>query len=96
MNKSVSVIAFISSNVDSIEVVEKSLRNAVRNVQHEPGCEVYKLHKNSNNTSQFILYEVWSSQELLEKHSKADNFVRLSNELIGKAELNIVFMNDFD
>ncbi|EQC0056996.1 putative quinol monooxygenase [Klebsiella oxytoca] len=96
MNKSVSVIAFISSNADSIEIVETSLRNAVRNIQNEPGCEVYKLHINSDNTSQFILYEVWSSRELLEKHSKADSFVRLSNELSGKAELSVVFMDDCD
>ncbi len=93
MNKSVCVIAFISSSADSLEVVGKSLRNAVHDVQNEPGCEVYKLHVNSDDASQFILYEVWSSRAFLEKHSKAAAFTRLLDELNGKAELSITFMD---
>jgi quinol monooxygenase YgiN len=62
------------------------LRNVLKSMleptHREPGCIVYNLHEQVAGTEiTFSFYEVWRSQQDLDRHMKTDHVRRLTDRL---------------
>ncbi|MDR2463924.1 MAG: antibiotic biosynthesis monooxygenase [Verrucomicrobiales bacterium] len=67
----VTVFAKITAKKECVSQVLAELKNLVALVQKEPGCVAYKAHQNLRQPELFHFYEVWASQESLDRHAKA-------------------------
>jgi len=89
MSDAIPVVATIPAHAGSREKVAQALQTAERDVQGEPGCELYELHLNRENDHQFVMIERWASMQMLEQHSQAAPFKALVNAIDGVAELHV-------
>jgi quinol monooxygenase YgiN len=88
--KEVTVFATITANKESVAQVLAELKVLVAAVQQEPGCLAYKLHQNLRQPELFHFYEIWGSQELLDRHAVAPAltaFKQKTNELLATSEV---------
>ncbi|QHM75050.1 hypothetical protein C7M52_00997 [Mixta theicola] len=89
MSEAITIVATIIAKSGEADTVEQALRNAVRDVQGEPGCEQYTLHKDLDKPGQFVMVERWGSEAQLQQHSAAPAFLRLVEEIKGRADLEV-------
>ncbi|WP_130835802.1 putative quinol monooxygenase [[Erwinia] mediterraneensis] len=89
MNSTITVVAYINANAGHEKDVEQALKTAVQQVQSEPGCEQYVLHKNLDDAGQFVMIERWHSSEMLDQHNQAEPLQQLLRALEGKATLSV-------
>lgn len=94
MSNAVTVVASINANAGYENEVEEALREAVRQVQSEPGCEQYVLHRNLEATGQFVMIERWQSSEMLEQHNQAEPLKQLLRAIEGKSTLSVQKMTE--
>lgn len=55
----------------------KQLHAMVQPTLKEPGCMVYELHRDPEDTSKFMFYEKFSSQAALDHHLATEHFKHL-------------------
>ena len=67
MSKHHTVIVILEAKQGKEKELESALQAVVQPSRSEQTCLEYRLHKNKDNASQFILYEIWES---LEKHQE--------------------------
>lgn len=87
MSKHHTVIVILEAKQGKEIELETALQGVVQHSLSEKTCLEYRLHKNKNNASQFILYEIWESekkhQEQFEK-PYIKTFVEKLKDLIEK------------
>lgn len=90
MQDKITVVATITAHSGAREKVADALKTVERDVQGEPGCELYQLHLNRENDSQFVMIERWQSAKMLEQHAQGAPFKALVAALEGIADLQVV------
>lgn len=64
----VTVVAKIKARSDAVDRVKTALLKLVDPTLEEAGCLNYDLHQDRNDTTVFIFYENWISEEHLDQH----------------------------
>lgn len=63
MSKQHTVIVILEAKHGKEKELEQALQAVVAPSRSEKACIEYRLHKNKENSAQFILYEIWETQE---------------------------------
>lgn len=63
-----TIVANIVANPDSIELVKSELLKLIPITRAEEGCINYDLHQDNENPAHFVFYENWASRELWQTH----------------------------
>lgn len=79
----VVVVATITPREGKADEVEAALREAVREVHTEPGCQLYALHRRPRQDAGFVMIEKWDSAHALDAHSKGQALTALTQRLDG-------------
>jgi len=56
--------------------LETLLRELLRSTRLEPGCVAYEVHRSSDESNVFMLYERFKDQGSLDAHLQSDHFQR--------------------
>ena len=65
---SVTIIATVTARPETCEELATLLAAQVGPTRAEPGCITYDLHVDPADSSTFVFYEVWRSQDDLDAH----------------------------
>ncbi len=52
------------------EYVKNYLNEIMEKSQHDEGCIIYNIHQSTQNPLEFMVYMLWKSQSLFEKHNE--------------------------
>ena len=72
----ISAVAKIKAKKDFVNTVLKELLTLVEPTRKEKGCISYDLHRDNDDDSVFVFYEVWKNSDCLAKHIKSKHFVK--------------------
>ena len=64
----VVVVATLTVKPESVVAVREILTGAAKDVQDEPGCQLYSLHESGDT---FVFVEQWADEEALKTHRTA-------------------------
>ena len=70
-----SIVARLKAREDALDIVKGELLKLVAPTRKEEGCIVYTHHRDDDNPSVFVFYEIWESEEHLVKHTRGDHFI---------------------
>ena len=70
----VTVVAKVVANPDSIESVKSELLKLIAPTRKEYGCIEYRLHQDHADPAVFIFYENWENLACLEQHMNSAHF----------------------
>ena len=79
MTTALTLIATINALPGHAEAVAAGLQRLVTATCAEPGCLQYALHRNKENSHQFVMIEQWRDAEALNQHRTAPHFVHFTN-----------------
>lgn len=68
---SLTIVANIQANADTIELVKAELRKLIEITRSENGCIQYDLHQDNDDPAHFMFHENWESRELWQIHMSA-------------------------
>lgn len=74
----VTLLAKVTTTAESADICKSELLALIDPTRSEEGCEYYKLLEDTENAGVFYFYEVWSSAEALENHSKSAHLTRFA------------------
>lgn len=57
--------------------VEQLLQELAEAARHEPGCLLFRAHRDRDDDHRFLLYELYVDAEALEEHQKTAHFQTL-------------------
>lgn len=77
-------LAIIEPLPDHVPAVDEALRSAVRAAHSEPGCELYALHRTSDDPVRFVMIEQWADADALAAHLEGEAIKALLPALAGK------------
>lgn len=83
MEKSLTVIAYLSARTGEEQRVRAALLGLVAQTRKEKGCINYDLHQSQHNARQFVMYENWESAADLEAHANSRH-LRAFGESMGR------------
>ena len=89
----IRVIARALAGAGQEEQLRRTLVAMLKPTRAEQGCRLYELYE-SNNKGLFYFYEVWESQDALDRHTKTTHYRQLTQDvrdlLDGTFEVNIL------
>jgi quinol monooxygenase YgiN len=91
--KDLIVVATISAKEGNEVLVREALELVVTASRAEAGCLRYDLHIDLGNHASFIMLEAWRDQAALEQHEASPHFQALVKSIGGKADVQIVKLN---
>jgi quinol monooxygenase YgiN len=84
MSEDVRVVALMQAKQGEESAVQLACEACVGPTRREAGCDMYVLHRDSQNPSLFVFVEHWKSEPALEQHMQAPHFEALTQALDGK------------
>lgn len=63
-----------AGNADKIEAI---LRELVPAIRREPGCRSFTVHRGYDDKDEFLLYEIYASEQAFRDHQETEHFKRL-------------------
>jgi quinol monooxygenase YgiN len=84
MSEDVRVVALMQAKQGEERAVQRACEACVGPTRQEAGCDVYVLHRDSQNPSLFVFVEHWKSERALEQHMQTPHFEALTQALDGK------------
>ncbi|MBU2704745.1 antibiotic biosynthesis monooxygenase [Zooshikella marina] len=88
--KNIIVIAKVESLPEHLEYIQSELLKLVTASRQDTGVIKYDLHQNINNPCQFVFYEIWESEALLEEHEKQEHlkaFIKNTEQKLKSIEI---------
>ena len=85
--KPITVIAKVTAREGFEKELENLLTGLIGPSRADEGCNTYILHRDPENSGNFMFYEVWSSREALDKHlaqPHLKDFLRQSEKLLAE------------
>ena len=64
----VAVLATLKAKSGKEQQTQDELLKVMKHSRNEEGCLHYNLHQDQDNPQTFMLYELWSGQESLDRH----------------------------
>ncbi|WED23731.1 antibiotic biosynthesis monooxygenase [Vibrio sp. JC009] len=87
----ITVVASITAKTDKVDFVKEELLKLHQATHaNDEGCIQYDLHFNNENPAHFVVFEIWESAELLQKHAEAKHFQDFVAATDGACEALIV------
>lgn len=81
MSNTHTVIVTLEAKQGKEKELEAALTTAALASRSEHACLEYRLHRNLENTAQFILYEIWESKEKHQEQFTKPYIKKLANQL---------------
>jgi len=91
--KDLIVVATITAHEGSELLVRAALDRIVPPSRAESGCLRYDLHQDLANPASFVVLEAWRDAEALAEHEATPHFQDLVKEIGGRADVQIVKLN---
>jgi quinol monooxygenase YgiN len=91
--KDLIVVATITAKDGNEVLVREALEKIVPLSRAEAGCLRYDLHVDLGNHASFIMLEAWRDQAALSEHEAAPHFQELVKSIGGKADVQILKLN---
>ena len=91
--KDLIVVATITASEGNEVLVREALEKIVPPSRAEAGCLRYDLHIDLGNHASFVMLEAWRDQDALTAHEATPHFQQLVSSLAGKAEVQIIKLN---
>ena len=80
--KGVVVFAGFKAAENKSAVLKRELMSLVLPTREEEGCERYELYQEDGDPASFMFYEVWRSQQDLDRHLATPALARLLGEIV--------------
>lgn len=77
-------VAVIEPLPEQVAAVEAALRAAVQAAHSETGCELYALHRTTDEPVRFVMVEQWAGADALAAHMEGDGIKALLPALAGR------------
>lgn len=87
------VVATITARDGHVALVRAAVDAVVPPSRAEAGCLRYDLHIDLGNHASFIMLEAWRDEAALAAHEATPHFQQLVQALAGKADVQIVKLN---
>lgn len=85
------LIGKMRAKPNCITSLEDALKTLAKGTYTESGCIFYALHRDSDDSSLFVLVEGWASKEALEAHFNSPHFLQqfpiISSLIVDEPEL---------
>ena len=84
-NQAITLVATIKAKTEHAEQVKSELLKLAKASQAEQGAIQYNIHQDNANPDNFIAYEVWENNELMQQHGQSEhfqNFVKVTKDMI--------------
>ena len=81
------VFAHFRAKPGNEEDLERLLLGLVEHTRQETGCQLYDLHRDELDPSQFLFYEIWANRQVWEAHMAAPHlaeFKPLAENLVAE------------
>ena len=72
MTAPVYIVAKVMAKAGDEKDLAQALLGLVAVAKTEPGFVQYDLHVSEDNPAEFVFYEIWASEELLDIHNNTD------------------------
>lgn len=74
---SLTIHALIKAKEGKEERIRQALLAMLEPTRAEAGCEAYILHRSKEDSTAFLFYETWASQEAFQAHLETPHFKNL-------------------
>jgi quinol monooxygenase YgiN len=91
--KDLIVVATITAHEGAELLVRAALDQVVAPSRAEAGCVRYDLHQDLANPASFVMLEAWRDAEAHGRHEATPHFLALVREIGGRADIQIVKLN---
>jgi quinol monooxygenase YgiN len=91
--KDLIVVATITAKDGNEAIVRAALERIVPFSRAEDGCLRYDLNVDLGNHASFVMLEAWRDEEALAAHDGTPHFLELVDTIGGKADIQIVKLN---
>ncbi|MFS2004228.1 putative quinol monooxygenase [Duganella sp. CT11-25] len=91
--KDLIVVATITAKEGSEAIVRAALERIVPPSRAEAGCIRYDLNVDLGNRASFVMLEAWRDEEALAAHEATPHFLALVEAIGGKADVQVVKLN---
>lgn len=91
--KDLIVVATITAKEGNEVLVREALEKIVPLSRAEAGCIRYDLHIDLGNHASFVMLEAWRDQAALAAHEATPHFQELVKAVGGKAEIQVLKLN---
>ncbi|TFW26028.1 putative quinol monooxygenase [Duganella callida] len=91
--KDLIVVATITAREGNEALVRAALEQVVPPSRAEAGCKRYDLHVDLGNHASFVMLEAWRDAEALAAHEATPHFQALVEAIGGKADIQILKLN---
>lgn len=91
--KDLIVVATITAKDGNAVLVREALEKIVPRSRAEAGCIRYDLHVDLGNHASFVMLEAWRDAAALAEHEAAPHFQELVKTIGGKADVQILKLN---
>ena len=91
--KDLIVVATITAKDGNAVLVREALEKIVPLSRAEAGCIRYDLHVDLGNHASFVMLEAWRDAAALAEHEAAPHFQELVKTIGGKADVQILKLN---
>lgn len=82
-----TVIASLKAKKDKIDLIKAELLKLHKATHaNDEGCIQYDLHLDNENPAHFLVFEIWESGELLQKHAQSNHFQAFMAAIDGAVE----------
>jgi quinol monooxygenase YgiN len=91
--KELIVVATITAKEGNEVLVREALEKIVPPSRAEAGCIRYDLHVDLGNHASFVMLEAWRDEAVLAAHEATPHFQQLVSSIAGKADVQIIKLN---
>jgi len=91
--KDLIVVATITAKEGNEVLVREALEKVVPASRAEAGCIRYDLHIDLGNHASYIMLEAWRDEAALAEHEATPHFQTLVQAIGGKADVQILKLN---
>lgn len=91
--KDLIVVATITAKEGNEVIVREALERVVPPSRAEAGCIRYDLHVDLGNHASFVMLEAWRDADALAAHEATPHFLELVKAVGGKADIQILKLN---
>lgn len=91
--KELIIVATITAKEGNEVLVREALERIVPPSRAEAGCIRYDLHVDLGNHASFVMLEAWRDEAALAEHEATAHFQELIKTVGGKADVQILKLN---
>jgi quinol monooxygenase YgiN len=91
--KDLIIVATITAKEGNEALVKAALERIVPLSRAEAGCLRYDLNVDLGNHASFVMLEAWRDADVLAQHEATPHFQELVNTIGGKADIQVVKLN---